>query len=101
MIEKINEQQFKELNDEYVLLDFYADWCGPCKMIAPFLSDISEEIKNVSFKKINIDENNDIAAEYNVMSIPTLILFKKGREVKRRIGFDTKDNIKKWIKEEI
>lgn len=101
MIEKINEQQFKELNDEYVLLDFYADWCGPCKMIAPFLSDISEEIKNVSFKKINIDENNDIATEYNVMSIPTLILFKKGREVKRRIGFDTKDNIKKWIKEEI
>lgn len=99
MVEKINEKQFKELKKEFVVADFYADWCGPCKMIAPFLKEIAGEIPDITFVKINVDENENLAAEFSVMSIPTLIIFKNGVEIERKIGFVTKPSLKAWILE--
>lgn len=99
MVEKITEKQFKELKKEFIVADFYADWCGPCKMIAPFVKEISEEIPGITFVKINVDESENLAAKFDVMSIPTIIIFKNGVEVERKIGFITKPSLKTWILE--
>jgi thioredoxin 1 len=99
MVEKITEKQFKELKKEFIVADFYADWCGPCKMIAPFFKEISEEIPDIAFVKINVDENETLATELNVMSIPTIIILKNGVEVERKVGFTTKPALKSWILE--
>ena len=80
-------------SEKPVLLDFYADWCGPCKMLAPILEDITA----VDVLKVNVDMFPDIAARYGIMSIPTLILFKDGKEAKKEIGFRNSDEIEKMI----
>lgn len=94
-----NEEKFKEdvLSKDFVLVDFYADWCGPCRMIAPFLEEIQSEI-NVDIVKINIDESPNIASEYNVMSIPTLVIFKKGKKISVNVGAASKARLIDWIK---
>ncbi len=84
-------EDFNTLIKDKVLVDFYADWCGPCKMLAPLL----EEIKNVNILKVNVDLYPDLAAKYGIMSIPTLILFENSKELKKEIGFKTLDEIKK------
>jgi thioredoxin 1 len=76
-----------------IIIDFYADWCGPCKMISPLLDQISEESDVVDICKINIDDHPDVATQFEVMTIPTLISFVDGKEYKRIIGVQTKDNI--------
>lgn len=89
-----NSQEFTEIiNRQNVLIDFYADWCGPCQMLAPLL----EEIDTIDILKVNVDEFKDIAANFGIMSIPTLILFRSGKEIKREIGFKNLDEIKKMI----
>ena len=89
-----NSQEFTEIiNSPDVLIDFYADWCGPCQMLAPLL----EEIDTIDILKVNVDEFKDIAANFGIMSIPTLILFRSGKEIKREIGFKNLDEIKKMI----
>lgn len=94
-----NEAKFKEdvLSKDFVLVDFYADWCGPCRMIAPFLEEIQSEI-NVDIVKANIDESPNLASEYNVMSIPTLAIFKKGEKVSVNVGAASKARLIDWIK---
>ncbi|MBB2181281.1 thioredoxin [Lachnospiraceae bacterium MD1] len=74
-------------SDIPVLVDFYADWCGPCKMVAPIITELAEEYKGV-FKigKLNVDENSETAAKYRVMSIPTLIIFKNGEAIDSMVG---------------
>lgn len=82
-----------------VLVDFWAPWCSPCKTAGPILEEISEEYKNkIVIAKVNVDENNQIPAKYEVMSIPTVILFKKGQEVARQTGFSGKENYEELIK---
>lgn len=89
MIKNIKDSEFNSevtKKDGTVLVDFYADWCGPCKMMAPIVEALSEELSDVKVCHINIDENIDIAQKYRVMSIPTFIAFKGGEESGRQIG---------------
>ena len=90
----LENENFKDLIKEKVLVDFYANWCGPCKMIAPELEKVESSINAV---KVDVDKFEDIAREYSVMSIPTLILFENGKEVRRNIGFIDKSKIEKFI----
>ncbi len=96
MVKKLSNQNFaKEVleNDATVLVDFYADWCGPCRMVSPIVEDIANERTDISVGKLNVDESSAIAAQYNVMSIPTLIVFKGGKEAARLVGYRPKDAI--------
>ncbi len=93
---KITSNNFEEevLNAEGpVIIDFYADWCGPCKMMSPIIDSIAEEIENIKVGKINVDDAQDLAVQYNVMSIPTIIIFKDGKPYKKFIGVTSKENI--------
>lgn len=82
-----------------VLVDFWATWCGPCKMVAPIIEELSEELKDtVTVAKLDVDQRQDVAMKYQVMSIPTLILFKDGQEVKRSVGFKPKARILDFLK---
>lgn len=85
----------KEINKELILVDFYADWCGPCKAMMPIL----EELENIQILKINVDLFPDLASSYGIMSIPTLILFKNGKELDKKVGLINKSNLEKWLKE--
>lgn len=86
--------------DKPVLVDFYADWCGPCKMMAPVVEQLAEELDGiVAVGKMNVDDNYEIAARYKVMSIPTLILFKNGQVADKRIGLQSKAEIEQMIRE--
>ena len=98
MIRVINEENFEqEISAGTVLVDFYADWCGPCKMLAPILEEIDEERKDISVKKVNIDECNTLAVKYSIFSIPTMIVFQDGKETVRMIGYQSKRDILKRI----
>ena len=91
------EQDFeKEVQGELVLVDFYADWCGPCKMLAPELEALEEET-GIKIIKINVDELGDIARKFRIMTIPTLMLFKNGELVKRESTYMPLDYLKKFI----
>jgi len=81
-----------------VLVDFWAAWCGPCKMIAPVVEEIAEEFEGkVKAGKLNVDENQNIPASLKINSIPTLIIFKDGKELERSVGYKTKDEIRRWL----
>ena len=85
-ITKENFEQEVLRSEKPVLLDFYADWCGPCRMVAPTVHEIAEENDYIKVGKINVDENPDLATEYGVMSIPTLIVVKDGKVVNQAVG---------------
>lgn len=89
-----NASEFNELIKNKVLVDFYAEWCGPCKRLGPIL----EEIKSIDVIKVNVDMHPELARSYGVMSIPTLILFNEGKEIRKEIGFRTIDEIEDMIK---
>ena len=90
------DSDFKEeISKDLVLVDFYADWCGPCKMMGRVL----EQLEDVNVLKLNVDKFLDIAKEYQVMSIPTLIVFENGEMIKKNIGFMTLEELKSWLKE--
>ena len=80
-----------------VVVDFWAEWCGPCKMIAPSLEEISEENTAIDVVKVNIDENPDLAAQFGVRSIPTLMLFKNGEQASVQVGAAPKSKLVSWI----
>ena len=80
-------------SDKPVLVDFWATWCGPCRMLAPVIEEISQERNDIKVCKIDVDEEPGLAAEYGIQSIPTLIVFKDGKPVKKSIGVRPKDDI--------
>lgn len=96
MLKKLDNQNFGNeiLNGEGIaLVDFYADWCGPCQMVAPIVQEIADERSDITVGKINVDEAGEIALKYDVMSIPTLIVFKDGKEQSRIVGYRPKEAI--------
>lgn len=92
---KITSKNFTEIlnSSGTVIVDFYADWCGPCKMMSPIIDEIAKENENIKVGKVNVDEAQDLATEYNIMSIPTIIIFKNAKLYKTFVGVTSKENI--------
>lgn len=100
--QKFDSENFSEevlKAKEFVLVDFYADWCGPCKMMAPVLDEVASDSNDWKIGKVNVDESSDLAGKYGVQSIPTLVFFKNGEEVGRAMGFQSKEALKSKMDE--
>ena len=100
-VTSVNSENFKQEvleNEGKVLVDFYADWCGPCKMMSPVIDKIAEEVDGVKVCKLNVDDAQDIAVEYNVMSIPTIMVFEKGEVKEKFVGVTSKDELLSALK---
>lgn len=101
MAQVISSEEFNNLVEHIegiAVVDFFATWCGPCKMLAPVLEQVQDEMKSVKIVKIDIDQNPDAAAEYGVKNIPTIKIFKDGKELTTNVGFMPKESLKDMIK---
>ena len=97
-MEIITQKNFKEkVSEGLVLVDFFADWCGPCKMLAPVLEEVSALYPDVEFVKVNIDDNMDLAERYGIMSIPTVYMFKDNEVLAKTGGYQDQNGVKKFI----
>jgi thioredoxin len=93
-----NENNFNDIvQGELVLVDFFATWCGPCRMLGPVLEELAEERSNITVAKIDVDESASLAKNYGIMSVPTLLLFKDGKLIDQRSGFMPKEELTRWI----
>ena len=101
MVNIFNEENFENevlKSDKTTIVDFYADWCGPCKMMSPVIDKIAEEkSETIKVGKVNVDDNQNLAIKYNIMSIPTILIFKNGSVVKLFIGVTAKEEIEEII----
>ena len=93
-----NEDFNEEVKEGVVLVDFFATWCGPCKMLGPVLEEIAKEQTDLKIVKVDVDQHESLAQQFGIMSVPTLVLYKDGRPVKRMSGFMPKDALLEWIK---
>jgi thioredoxin 1 len=95
-----NVNQFKELivSEEKILVDFYATWCGPCKMLSPIIDEVAEENKEYKFYKIDVDENEEFDKQFGIMAMPTLLVFEDGKLTKRQTGFISKEELEEFLK---
>ncbi len=102
-IKKLSEENFhKEVGQGLTLVDFFADWCGPCRMLAPVLDRVAKDVEGkANIAKLDIDNAQKIAAQFQVTSVPTLILFKEGKEVGRLVGLNDQAAIKSFILNEV
>ena len=82
-----------------VLVDFWAEWCGPCKILSPRVDEAAEEMDDVTVAKVNVDEQEEVAAKYKIMQIPTLLLFKNGEVASKSVGAITKDQVKEFARQ--
>ena len=100
-VSKVSDQDFDAevlKSAQPVVVDFWAEWCGPCKMIAPALEELAGSMNGkVKIVKLNVDENPETAAKYGIMSIPTLMLFKNGEQASRQVGAQPKQKLMQWI----
>ena len=101
MIIHVTKDNFKEVveNNKVVLIDFYATWCGPCRMLGPVLESIASNRDGVEVMKINVDQNEELARSLGIMSIPTLLFYHKGQMLGRTMGFMNEDTLNHWIEE--
>lgn len=99
-MELITSNNFDEkIKKDRVLVDFYATWCGPCKMLGLVLEKFDDE-NIVPILKLDVDEAKDVAEKYKVFTIPTLIIFENGKEIKRKVGYQSLDELRKWVNDE-
>jgi thioredoxin 1 len=102
LIDELSEREFNEkISNSLVVVDFFADWCMPCVMMAPIFEDLATRMKNVKFAKVNVDENQSLSQKFKVMSIPCIIVFKDGKEVDRMIGTQTADILEEKINKHV
>lgn len=100
MLTHATEENFQSLIDkELVVVDFFATWCGPCRMLSPVLEDIASDRSNINIVKVDVDECQDLARSYGIMSVPTLLLFKNGSLVSKRSGYIPKEELTSWIEQ--
>lgn len=100
----INSKEFEELvlnSKGVVLVDFFATWCGPCKMLGPVLEQVANEVKEAKIYKVDVDEEEELAASFKVSSIPNMVLFVDGKPVETALGFKPKDFLVNWLKKHI
>lgn len=100
-MEVINEKQFEELvlkAKGKVLVDFFATWCGPCKMLHPVLEQVEKEVEDVKIYKVDVDQEEDLARSYQVTSIPYMVLFVDGKPIQKVLGYQPKEIIIDWLK---
>ena len=97
IIHGTEENFYSLINDGLVLVDFFATWCGPCKMLSPVLEELASDRASVKIVKIDVDENSNLAKKYGIMSVPTMLLFKDGSLVSSKNGFIPKELIEEWI----
>lgn len=99
MVKEISQEEFSNvIKGNKVFVDCYAPWCGPCKMLSPIVDMISEENKEYEFYKLNVDEAEDVATEYGIMSIPTLLIFENGEKKNQLTGFVSKEELEDILK---
>ena len=98
IIDLMSEDFNEEIKNNLTLVDFYAVWCGPCKMMHPVIEEIANNYSNLKIIKVDVDKHQELARNYSVMSIPTLILFKDGQIVEKNIGFTPSVTLESWIK---
>lgn len=103
MITELNTEKFDELlkGEKPVVCDFFATWCGPCKMLAPVMEEVSEEFTQAEFVKVDIDENMELAARYGIMSIPLVVIFKNGEVAAKSLGYSSKTEMRDFLKENL
>ncbi len=90
----LNSNEFNDaIKSGTVVVDFYADWCGPCKMLGPVMESVAEKISDVKFYKVNVDESEDVAAKYGIMSIPSVFMFKDGALKAKSVGFMPEEEV--------
>lgn len=97
---ELKESEFKEKvlqADKKVLVDFYANWCGPCKMLSEVISRLNEEVKDYDIYKVDVDKCPNLSREYKVMSIPNLMIFNQGKLIKSDMGFKTEEELKEFL----
>ena len=100
MLKHANESNFQDMTSQgLVLVDFFATWCGPCKMLGPVLEDMASDRDSIDIVKVDIDESMNLARQYGIMSVPTLVLMKDGKILAKTSGFQPKDSIQRWIDE--
>ena len=92
-LEVTSENITNVLSNKIAILDFWAPWCGPCKMLGPIIDELAEANKDITIGKINVDENSEIAKEYGIRGIPTVLIFKDGSVIERLVGLTSKDNL--------
>ena len=99
----VNTEEFNALmNEDAVLVDFFATWCGPCKMIAPVLDELATDLEGkAKVVKVNVDENQGTASQYQIMSIPSLLLFKDGELVEKTMGFQPKEALQAFVEKHL
>lgn len=98
MLKHANESNFQEMTGKgLVLVDFFATWCGPCRMLGPVLEDMANDRDSIDIVKVDIDESMNLARQFGIMSVPTLILFKDGQVVAKTSGFQPKESIQQFI----
>lgn len=101
MIKEINENEFENVvlkSKDKVLVDFYANWCGPCKMLRPILEELANERSDSTIVSVDVDNAEDLASKYGIISIPCLIMFKDGKEIARSVGLKSKSELEELIK---
>lgn len=95
-----SESNFNQLvNNDLVLVDFFAEWCGPCRMLEPVLDDVANDRSDFDIVKVDIDKNRALAQQFGVMSVPTLMIFKKGELIETKNGFMPKELLVNWVNE--